>query len=493
MLFFHRKLRYAVLIPAMLLTIFATACRDESPPASAPEKPARRPGCQGCHQEARLDARHDMPCTTCHAGNSNGSTPEQAHAGLIATPAHPEQMDKACGGCHPAQVTAAAASLHFTLKNEVNTVRLAFGAKMPLRSLTEIPAPETIASPLDLADDLLRRRCLSCHVHSAGDGYTETRRGTGCAACHLPFAGGRMTGHAFVRTPPDTQCLHCHYGNRVGSDYHGRFEHDFNLEYRTPYRASGTENRPYGVEFHQLAPDIHQQAGMACVDCHSGAELMGLHGAAKGPVRPISCQSCHDWRHGLPLPGGNFREEKGGLILRTRLTGKELPVPKAVHPAHREFARKAACLVCHAQWTYNDQGVHLVRTGQADDEAWTRLLVQGSREVEDQLAVAQGEPLSMRDKLSGRSSSGLWLLGYGLRRWENPVIGPGPDGRLQVFRPVMDLRLSMVDREQKPVFDNLAARTKHRGYLPYTPHTVGKAGAFYRQRLIVNLPLGENP
>ena len=35
-----------------------------------------------------------------------------------------------------------------------------------------------------------------------------------------------MQSHAFS-TPTDKQCLSCHYGNYVGGDYYGRYEHDF--------------------------------------------------------------------------------------------------------------------------------------------------------------------------------------------------------------------------------------------------------------------------
>ena len=294
----------AILPLLCLLALAFSGCKEGKAPekAAVQETPTRPPGCQGCHPAVLLDPSHELACTDCHGGNPEGTTQEQAHAGLIAQPAHPDQMQKFCGGCHARQVAQTASSLHFTVKNEVNVVRTAFGAQAPLASIVEIPIPEPIASPLDLADDLLRRRCLRCHVYSSGDGYPETMHGTGCAACHLAYGNGKMTSHAFSKSPADSQCLHCHYGNFVGADYHGRFEHDFNLEYRTPYRTDGTETRPYGVEFHQLTPDIHQQKGMACIDCHSGAELMGNHAGATRKGRAVTCLSCHGWRKGSAPP-----------------------------------------------------------------------------------------------------------------------------------------------------------------------------------------------
>ncbi|MHB8149558.1 MAG: hypothetical protein ACYDIB_05310 [Desulfobulbia bacterium] len=485
----------AILLLLFLLTLAVPGCKE----GKAPEKPAvqeaptRQPGCLGCHTEIRLDSSHNLACTDCHQGNPEGATQEQAHAGLIAQPSHPDQMQKGCGTCHAQQVAQATSSLHFTARNEVNGVRVAFGAQASLASLAEIPTHETIASPLDLADDLLRRRCLRCHVYNSGDNYPETVRGTGCAACHLAYTNGKMSGHGFNKSPADSQCLHCHYGNFVGSDYYGRFEHDFNLEYRTPYRTDGSETRPYGVEFHQLAPDIHQQKDMACIDCHSGAELMGGHTAAKGATPAITCLGCHGWRKGQPLPLNNLQIEADRLVLITRLTGKKLVVPQPVHPAHRQYEKKAHCTVCHSQWSFNDQGTHLLRIDNPDHPAWSRLSVQGSREVEEQLDNPPGQGTSLRDKINGTSSPSLWLKGYELRRWESPLIGIGTDGMLHIFRPILDLHLSMADANKKVLFDNVGVAPRQQRYLPYTPHTVGKAGAFFNERLRPNLPTEIQP
>ncbi len=492
---FNIKTR-SILVLLCLLVLGFPGCKETGKAPEKPvvqEPPTRKPGCMGCHPEVRLDPSHNLACTDCHGGNPEGTTQEQAHAGLISHPAHPDQMEKACGTCHGRQVTETASSLHFTAAKEVNGVRTGFGAQAPLASLAEIPVHETIKSPLDLADDLLRRRCLRCHVYNSGDTYPETMRGTGCAACHLAYTNGKMTSHAFVKSPADSQCLHCHYGNFVGADYYGRFEHDFNQEYRTPYRTDGSETRPYGVEFHQLAQDIHLQKGLACIDCHSGAELMGGHGGTAKKEKPVTCLSCHGWGKGLPLPLSNLQVEADQLVLFTRLSGKKLVVPQPVHPAHKLYEKKAHCTVCHSQWSFNDQGTHLLRTEHPDHPVWSRLNVQGSREVEEQLDNPASQGPSLRDKITGSPSPSLWLKGYELRRWENPLIGVGPDGRLHIFRPMLDLHLSMVDANKKVLFDNVGVEPARQRYLPYTPHTVGKAGAFYTERLKPNLPIETKP
>lgn len=481
------KLQHTFLLCVFLFVPLIFACREKPLPAEATGEAPRPSGCLGCHQKITLDSSHNLPCEICHGGSQSSSSLEKAHAGLTRQAAHPDRMRKNCGGCHPAQVSWASSSMHFTGKNEVNAVRMAFGAKNHLDSLVDIPEHETVTSPLALVDDLLRRKCLSCHLRSPGDGYPETKRGTGCAACHIPFANEQMTGHSFVKSPTDRQCLHCHYGNFVGADYYGRFEQDFNLEYRTPYLTANKDTSPYGLGFHQLATDIHQQAGMACIDCHSGQELMGKHEIRPKTTPAITCEACHEWRKGLPLPLDNLQIYKDQLVVLTRLSGKRLPVPRPVHKAHQRYGNKAHCAVCHSQWSFNDQGIHLLRTNKAEDEAWLRLSGQGDRRVEEALHDNSEQDFTMPDLINGKQGSGLWLKGYSQRRWENPLIGIGPDGRLQIFRPVLDLHLSMSDRKGKLIFDNIKAKNQYHGYLPYTPHTTGKAGAFFYQRLSPNL------
>ena len=439
--------------------------------------------CSGCH-EVEPDPAHALGCSTCHLGDSLAEDAESAHANLIVNPAHPSYMDKTCGRCH-AQVDRTRHSLHFTLSNEINTVRTHFGARDTLETIEDIPVTKNPKEIIPLVDDMLRRRCLRCHVYYRGDRYAETVHGTGCAACHLEYGDGGMLSHRFVKSPPDRQCLHCHYGNHVGADFYGRFEHDYKEEFRTPYQPDGAyPPRPYGVEYHQLNPDVHQKAGMACIDCHSGSELMQ-------PVKTsqkISCESCH-----LPssshVPPAAVERRNTGLQLTTILSGKTLDIPPATHPAHKAHGNKAACTVCHAQWSFSDRGVHLLRLDVEDYDTWEELIVQSSFEIE--MVISNSlygagdiiEPI-MRDKITGRFEPGMWLKGFIFRRWEDIPIAPDAAGKLQVMRPILDLHISYVNSYDEVVFDSFTPSTKNSGMLPYTPHTIGKAGALYHNRLV---------
>ncbi|HIJ78496.1 MAG: hypothetical protein OEY01_04825 [Desulfobulbaceae bacterium] len=481
--------KYSGLVLLCSLSALTGGCKDDSTPKSVAQPAAAKnslTGCRQCH-ELHPDPDHDFGCTTCHGGSLAGNSREDAHQNLIAAPAHPNQMKKSCGKCHAAEVDNISTSLHFTMAKKVNTVRQAFGATSSLKSLTEIPIAAQLTTPAEVADDLLRRRCLRCHLYNNGDIYPETVRGSGCAACHLRYADGAITDHEFIKSPDDQQCLHCHYGNVVGADYYGRFEHDYNWEYRTPYRTDESYPRPYGVEFHELAPDIHQQKGMACIDCHSGREIMGNH-AQQPPTPKISCRHCHDHQSGEPLPLANLKTGKEGLTLTTKLGNKELLVPQMRNPAHQTYKDQANCTVCHAQWSFNDQGTHLLRQDYVDYAPWTRLSVQGSFEVENQLDLEEYEVPFMGDKITGTNYLGLWFKGYELRRWEQPLIGKDSQGMLQVFRPILDLHLSVVDPEEEVIFDAVTINKYADRFRPYTPHTTGKAGAFYRERLKTTMP-----
>lgn len=452
---------------------------QQSAPASLHQQVADGNGCRHCHSTVQLDLSHQIACTRCHGGNAAESTQEKAHQGLVAQPAHPRQMAAVCGQCHAPVVTLALHSSHFTLANKINSVRQHFGAGATLAGAPDIPIAEPPADLLALVDDMLRRRCLRCHVYTPGDQYSDVRRGVGCAACHLSWKDGKMESHQF-RAPQDRQCLSCHYGNYVGWDYYGRYEHDHNWEYRTPYGEQTAQRyplRPYGIEYHDLVPDIHQQRGLVCIDCH---EQSGHANSAN----KLSCRSCHGWQPGQAPSLQRLQGQGEQLLLISSADGRQHRVPLLRHPAHQQYGNKVDCQVCHGQWSFNDSATHLLRSEKMNYEQWERLMVQGSFEIETLLehnAYSSDElPLTMRDGITGQPRPGIWLQGYGQRRWEQMIIEKDTDGVIKVFRPILDLHLSMVDRKGKAIFDNQSGQGRTR--LPYVPHTTGSAGMFYQHR-----------
>lgn len=457
-----------------------SGCTEEKQPAST---------CLTCH-EAMVDSSHQMmTCTDCHKGNDKATEVADAHQSFVAQPSHPDNMQAICAECHQTQVNTLPHSLHYTQKNLVNLVRTSFGAKKDVSSLLAIPVSNPPQNSLELSEDLLRRRCLRCHLFSSGDDYSATKHGTGCAACHLTYEAGKLSSHTFTATPQDKACLSCHYGNRVGFDYHGRFEHDFNHEYRTPYNAADTTDRPYGVDYHDLAADIHQQRGMVCIDCH-GAELMQKEGPQSPQGAPKtdsrSCISCHDAALlTIDMPAGVTSTSKGFSF--TSKSGSAHPLPVMSHPAHDHY-QAVACQVCHAQWSFNDTEIHLLRSDLDEYDAWARLTVQGSSEVEmlleHNLNYDNEElPPEMSDKISGDMRLGIWYKGFLMRRWEGPLLGRAANGTIQVVRPKLKLTLSWIDEDDEVRFDSIPSLAPDEGMRPYTPHTTGPAGIFYEQRL----------
>ncbi len=283
------------------------------------------------------------------------------------------------------------------------------------------------------------------------------RRGTGCAACHMRTTTSGPWDHRFYREVPDDRCLSCHYGNFVGWDYYGRFEADYEDEYRAPLFKGGHLKRIYGVEWQEMNPDVHKKLGYKCTACHT-------HGPCSGSgAKTRICLSCH-------LNQAEIRkldEERIGH-----------------RPADRELV---SCAACHALWAFVDRGRFLTRQDAPDLEFWEFLAVQGSSEVEKAVngwgnAGQSQEEVGMTDKFTGRFHPGLWFQGFYFRRWAPVVLGETAEGRFEVLRPLLELYLSYVDKDGEVVFENLTPEGMDEnpwlGWTPYWPHTIGRADTF---------------
>ncbi len=440
-------------------------------------------GCRHCHL-SKHDRNHNFNCSQCHRGEEKSNEKPIAHEGLVAWPSHPTHMENNCGQCHETKVQNLTLSSHYTLEGSTNQTRRVFGQEKKLANFKQIPEAKLPKNELDLVDDLLRRRCLRCHLFAQGDRYPGVKHGTGCAACHLEIKAGKLTSHIFIRLPGDRQCLKCHYGNRVGFDYYGRFEHDINEEYRTPYTTREEFFRPFGIEYHQLEPDIHQKAGMECIDCHFGSQLMGEDNSKPS----LMCKSCHSkdaLENNLPE---NIKKVANGYVYIRRRDQKNMVLPVMKNRAHTSYQDDIACQVCHAQWSFNDTGLHLLRRDSDEYDDFWKLTSQGSFEVEKILTNNldfDNEEMAaeMTDQLSGKQEKGLWHKGFTMRRWETVALGRDINKTIVVTRPMLDLHLSWIDENEMVHFDSISPESRDKVNLPYVPHTTGSAGIFYRQRI----------
>ena len=374
--------------PLLALTLLALTPLALTPVALTPllgldAVATAAPGCLACHpgRGQGHPAGHAFAagdCTACHAGDAGAETRELAHAGLVAFPGNLENAERTCGHCHPAQLAGVRASPMATLCGMVTGNRQAFG---------EVPAGDRRSAPAEAAgvaslghspaDSLFRKLCASCHIAhpKARHALDPVRdRGGGCLACHL---NGYPSGtHAEVSARVrDERCFGCHSrATRMALAYSGLAEVDESALARVDRTRLG--RLPDGRLVERVPGDAHHRAGMRCVDCHRGTQLMGLAQKA-GPT----CGSCH-------AEGGRAR----------------MPA----HPLAREHAR-LTCEACHSQWAPQCEGCHV--RFEPGAEQW--------------------------DHHEHRSTPGRWLADRGKMRPVLPALGERPDGRIAPLVPGM--------------------------------------------------------
>ncbi len=429
-----------------IILVFLLCSCDSSPYFS------KNIGCKSCHNIV-LDIHHDFSCSKCHKGNEDSEKINLAHKGLISNPSHPAFMMRYCGNCHKNEVVTAKNSAHFTLKNEISmTWQAFFPEDTNVKDIDTLPFSENPDTEKEVLSEVLRKRCLLCHPYYKGEDYSGTKRGAGCASCHLQNRLLEPNNHRFDNKVSDKHCISCHYGNFIGSDYYGRFEKDFEDDYRDIINGK-LAPRDYGVEWHALNPDIHKKAGLSCADCHTG----GPCGHKNGMETTITCIECH-------LTGKQVVESDAKLMDESR-------------KGHRvQDINKVSCAACHAVWSFNDYGRNITHSLFPDYYTWIYLMVQGSSEIERYLKSYPDDiqPL-MSDKLNGLYSSGLWFMGFYERRWHPVKIGKdnysSDINKISVLRPLFDMRITYYNRELKKSF---VLKPKRDIWSSYSPHTIGK-------------------
>ncbi|MEN8191009.1 MAG: hypothetical protein ABFS19_14275 [Thermodesulfobacteriota bacterium] len=222
--------------------------------------------------------------------------------------------------------------------------------------------------------------------------------------------------HRMTTAIPTTQCVRCHSGNRVGTEYIGLFEHDFEKMYRSPRYKWNAPPAPYGIDHHTLMPDIHYKAGLACIDCHTGSEMMGdgKTYAAAHQATEVTCDTCHgttdapaktaalakgDAALAAANANPNFDAKEGdmvavtakgtklsnvkktdkGMVLTSKVTGKAHPIPQLKDMEKQPVAHQVGnhmanmqCSACHSGWASLDFGTHLMREDYPSYKKWKR-------------------------------------------------------------------------------------------------------------------------
>jgi hypothetical protein len=477
--------------------------------------------CMACHKGIEdISANHPFACATCHLHPKDRNTrPLTSHQAILRNPSDPGTVRRFCLPCHQREVEILEHSLHGSLAGVINQTRYLWGAqdtaapaiygiKGPLKPLPEPDFSKNPKKPKNLVDDFLRRRCLRCHIHTRGPGGIGLYRATGCAACHMHYNNdgcyrgkdraiskskpGFPTRHTMTRQIPNEQCLHCHHQNHVGADYEGLFEHDYSDDFRSPLVQGKLKPRSHGLDYHHLSKDVHSERGLWCIDCHTKEDVMGNgHSYSyEMEVPKRACRDCHGGFGGhLPdLSISAIGKASNGYYFISRNFGQKHPLPlfSATSPAHRIDAHgKVRCSACHAQWSYQDYGLSVMREEIIEDYKWIDRTVQGDPVMEKELKRhtekdVVGYPVST-DWLSGEKRPGIWSMGWRFRRWEPMPLGVDQTGHFAVLRPRYQYLISAVNEMGQVSLDSIAPQRgdgSGRGwaFMPYVPHTVAPFG-----------------
>ena len=336
---------------------------------------------------------------------------------------------KQCSSCHKKEAQDCRHSIHYTLKKAINITRKTWGIDESNVTLQTLPLPKkVIHSPKDLVDDFLRRKCLKCHI--------DTKKSEGCLSCHNRHQG---KGTYFKAKASTRKCLSCHNKEYTGGEYTGLFPKDFEKSYRAPLTKKGYfPPSKYGIDYHHLSEDIHYKMGLGCIDCHKN-----LHSDSK----KVSCIDCHK-----------------------KLSSKNHP------PYHKNID----CIACHASWQINSYELSVFRDDTPNYNKWKRLTMQEDTYLQNFLTNALKQKIKpipvMPDWVSGKIKTGIWYSGYRYRRWEDFYLANDNDGKIKLFRPLYQYKISYKDKNGKMVLDNVG-KIEGRNievWLPYYPHTIGK-------------------
>ncbi len=476
--------------------------------------------CDSCHKGIeKISDSHNLTCIECHVPPELRGRPLKSHSGLVRNPSSPQNMRVFCLPCHRREIEILDKSLHSTMAGIINQTRYLWGAQGsatpalyglsgPLKSLPDPgKAVDFPNSPKLLVDDFLRRRCLRCHIGTRGQNAYGLYRASGCAACHVVYGNdggyrgedrcidsgktGYPARHRFSRNIPTNQCLHCHNHNHVGTDYKGLFEHDYHRTYRSLSSEGVPLQKIYGMDYHHLAPDIHFTKGLICTDCHHKTEIMGDGNmySYSLEVPGIKCIDCHGGfnskgREILP----NIKQERGILYFYTKTGQKRLAIKIFCKesPSHDpRFHSRVRCSACHAQWSYQDYGLSVIREDVVAPNKWYGLEAQGDPYLEAILSDTVNSntysyPISF-DWITHEQRPGIWSIGWRFRRWEYLPLGIDNTGRYTVIRPKYQFLVSYVNKLGTVVLDSVVPERGDRtgngwAYSPYVPHTTGKIG-----------------
>ncbi len=429
--------------------------------------------CLICHAYPASDfsPAHDFAtssCFSCHLGDQTASELPQAHDNLITKPGDLHKDRTICAACHPRQAGNVMNSLMNSGKGLVHKTRVALGEGENLQIETDLESLSD--SP---ADSMVRKLCARCHLANASTHPivdATQARGGGCSACHINRREEKRHPSLTVKIE-DARCFGCHSrSGRISMNYVGLAEVDPDPAQSNTELLRLTDGRTVM----QRANDIHHQAGMSCIDCHTSIGLMGGgdNSGFKHQAVDIQCSDCHqasaarvsreNWpdnhtemqrylkassqsdrtvpltrRYTTPLWNIEIHED-GSRLLHPKLGGPALPIPDYKTESHPNQAQheRLTCSACHTQWAPLCYGCH--STYDPASKQWDHLRQQ---------------------ETAGRWTETRWDV-----RAELPPLGVDGENKIRPVSPGMVMMVDHPDWEQT-LFKRLFALSE--------PHTTG--------------------
>jgi len=469
---------------------------------------SQREGCLNCHDgiESIGEKHMDLTCIDCHQGNQEGSTKESAHTGLYENPGDLNIVEETCGICHEDIVIRVKKSLHATSAGIISGSRYLWAAQKErnalyavrqiqdddgivpedlgaLKSLESLPHYKDSKEPID---DYLRNQCLRCHLWTKGKQVAGDYHASGCSACHVLYDDdglshsqdksipkdepGHPVRHEITTKIPALQCVHCHNrGGRTGVSFLGMMESD---GYGTPFRSDGTKQpKLHGKNYNYLQMDLHIEAGLDCIDCHTLNDIHGdgnIYSKREQGVE-IECTDCHgniesysNMTTSRNNPMTNLKKQNDKIVLKGKIDGKlhEIPQIRALNESNalplamqiRGHVDKLECYACHSKWAPQCYGCHAKMDMRKTGYDWVD---------------------ESKDKTYGWEESRSYL------RWETPVLGINSEGKVSPFITGCQVIFTQIDEYGTALELNKVFVTAHGhsgiAHNPIQPHTVSRS------------------
>jgi len=375
---------------------------------------------------------------------------------------------------------------------------------------------------------LTRDRAIQ-EVQKADPKYLRNRFNRGVASNSLNNRRGYPLLHKFTVAIPSVQCEHCHNFNGVGNEFEGLFGKPARPKVAQT-KVEEDQSVLYGRSHEFLLPDIHREKGMHCIDCHGSNEVKA--DASKNPTQhdavKIRCETCHGTNSraptGIELKPKDSRAEElikknqlnpnlmkkikmgdtvmtdrqgrlqphillvdGKWILYSKVTGKAHKIPLLKFMKQRPYAhqilghmRDTECSACHARWSANEWGMHVIREDQINPKQWQdwslsdptlQQLLWGSKSNKSLTRPPTGmlnwnSATTTPDGPKGSWTQGIWSYVFSETDWNSLILGKNKRKRYTIMKPRYQYFLTNLSKEN--------GRSTLRAKVPMTPS--GKPG-----------------